>query len=89
VEPAAIEMALEECLADEEVRDERKRREAQRRERLDHEYVGAFADPRSASDTLVARWRSPRALPSTRARSTPAASGARQWRKHWIRKPWI
>ena len=44
VEPVAIEMALEECLADEEVRDERKRREAQRRERLDRKYVRAFAD---------------------------------------------
>ncbi len=44
VEPAAIETALEACLADEELREARRRREASRRERLDHEYVGTFAD---------------------------------------------
>jgi hypothetical protein len=44
VEPAAIERAEEECLADEDVREQRRLREAMRRERLDEEYVEAFAE---------------------------------------------
>lgn len=43
-EPAAIEKAEEECLADQEVREARRRREALRRERLDREFVSAFAE---------------------------------------------
>ncbi len=60
MEPAAIEMAEQECLVDREVREARRRREAQRRDRLDQGFVEAFADQ--------IRERYPRSPPGTATR---------------------
>ena len=61
-EPAAIEKAQKECLADADLREARRRREAIRNEQIDQEFVTAFASkirkryPRSptAVETRVA-----------------------------------